>query len=156
MPTAVAEEQVTLTPPPSLEIAPAKNHAVLYSVLSYIGPLWLIGLFAEPEKHRRSVRFHVGQGIMLTIAQALVWLVVGLGGGLLGRAIGALTGVSFADGFAANPADFLFAPIYAVVLMLVFSVLEIILAVHHIQGIVHAAKGIEKPLGIVGKRAFYK
>jgi len=38
----------------------------LYAILAYICPLWIIGLLVE-EKDHPLVRFHVNQGIVLTI-----------------------------------------------------------------------------------------
>ena len=38
----------------------------IFNVLSYVGILWLIGLLAKPNE--QDVRFHVNQGILLTIA----------------------------------------------------------------------------------------
>ncbi len=38
----------------------------IFNVLSYFGILWLIGLIAKPNEP--DVRFHVNQGIILSIA----------------------------------------------------------------------------------------
>lgn len=38
----------------------------LYAILAYICPLWIIGLLVD-EKDDPLVRFHVNQGIVLTI-----------------------------------------------------------------------------------------
>ena len=48
-----------------------------YKVLSYIGILWIIGLFV-PEKNDKNLRFHVGQGIILTIATLVLEVIVAL------------------------------------------------------------------------------
>lgn len=38
----------------------------LYAILAYICPLWIVGLLV-PEKDNEFVRYHVNQGIVLTI-----------------------------------------------------------------------------------------
>ncbi len=43
----------------------------LYSILAYIAPLWIIGLIAA--KDDPDVKFHVNQGIVLTIG----WVIAG-------------------------------------------------------------------------------
>ncbi len=42
-----------------------------YKILSYIGILWLIGLLV-PEKDEKDLKFHVGQGIILSIVELLL------------------------------------------------------------------------------------
>lgn len=48
------------------------SNAKLYGILAYIGILWLVGMFVQPEKDDPFVRFHVNQGIVLFIAAVLV------------------------------------------------------------------------------------
>ncbi|MBR5732015.1 MAG: hypothetical protein IKX80_01080, partial [Lachnospiraceae bacterium] len=48
--------------------AELQGNAVIYAVLCYICPLWLIGLLASPEKDSAFVKNHVNNGILLTIA----------------------------------------------------------------------------------------
>lgn len=47
----------------------------LYNVLSYLGILWIVGLVLGKNK---DTRFHVGQGIMLTIYMILFYILVAL------------------------------------------------------------------------------
>ena len=49
----------------------------LYSILSYIPFFWVIGLIAKPEKYNEYVKFHVGQGIIITIFWAAVLVLTG-------------------------------------------------------------------------------
>jgi uncharacterized membrane protein len=42
----------------------------LYSILAYIIPLWIVGLISAPNDP--DVKFHVNQGIILTIAAVIV------------------------------------------------------------------------------------
>ncbi|MDR3344186.1 MAG: hypothetical protein LBT21_01120 [Oscillospiraceae bacterium] len=126
------------------------------SVLAYFSIFWLFGLLISPEKHKKAVRFHVGQGIALFIAKAAVLFIIGIGGGLLGKLIGLLTGISLADGFKIGDSPFLYPSIYSIALFLILFAAEITLLVLTIKGMLNAAKGCNNQLPIVGKRAFYK
>lgn len=55
-----------------------KNGERVYSMLAYIGVLWIAGLLAE--KNNSKVRFHVNQGVLLTV----VYVAVGMAASLLG------------------------------------------------------------------------
>ena len=44
----------------------AEKNVKLYSILAYIGILWIVGLLVK-EKDNKTVKFHVGQGMLLTI-----------------------------------------------------------------------------------------
>ena len=43
------------------------SNAKLFSILSYIGMLWLLGLLINPDKTCPFVRHHVNNGILLLI-----------------------------------------------------------------------------------------
>lgn len=45
-----------------------------YNILAYISILWLVGLLSA--KDQPDVRFHVNQGIILSIASLFVWIPV--------------------------------------------------------------------------------
>lgn len=64
------------------------DNTVLFSVLSYIGILWLIGLLADKEN--AAVRFHVNQGILLTILSLVssVLAVIPIVGAILSGVLG--------------------------------------------------------------------
>ena len=51
----------------------------LYAILAYICPLWLIGLFAEPEKNHAFVKNHVNNGILLSIGGIIASIIPFLG-----------------------------------------------------------------------------
>ena len=53
--------------------APSGN-GKLYAILSYICPLWLIGLLAEPEKNDPYVKNHVNNGIVCGIIPVIGWI----------------------------------------------------------------------------------
>jgi uncharacterized membrane protein len=44
----------------------------LYSILAYICPLWIIGLISA--KDDADVKFHVNQGIVLSIGWVISWI----------------------------------------------------------------------------------
>jgi len=50
------------------------NNTKLFSVLAYFSVLWLVGLLADPDNPK--VRFHVNQGILLSIFSAAYSLYV--------------------------------------------------------------------------------
>ncbi|MCR4702547.1 MAG: hypothetical protein K5665_02665 [Saccharofermentans sp.] len=56
------------------------SNAKLFSILAYIGLLWLLGLLISPEKTSPFVRSHVNNGILLSIvcgiATAICWIPV--------------------------------------------------------------------------------
>ena len=128
-----------------------KGNEKLFSILSYIGILWLIGMLVAPEKTDSKVRFHVGQGIILTIAEVALSIVVSILNAII-RAIfkteitywGINTGVYTTSGFG----NFLI-----VILSLAVWGVSIFFLVKGILNVVH---GKEEPLPIVGKYAFYK
>jgi len=94
------------------------NNNKLYNVLSYLN-LWLIGLLVAPNE--QDVKFHVNQGIILTIG----WVAAGI--------------LSFILAFI---------PILGWVLAFAIYVFIGVLA---IMGIINAAKGEQKELPIIGK-----
>ena len=79
----IAEGQVCECSKNQTPVAKADN-SKLFSILAYIPLLWLIGLFVAPECKNPKVRFHVGQGIIVTI----VWAALSLAGSLVGWLIG--------------------------------------------------------------------
>ena len=48
------------------------SNAKLFSILSYVGVLWLLGLLISPEKTSPFVRSHVNNGIVLCIVGAIL------------------------------------------------------------------------------------
>ena len=51
-----------------------KDSTKVYKILSYIGILWIVGLFVK-EKDDESVKFHVGQGMLVTITAIVISLI---------------------------------------------------------------------------------
>ena len=65
-----------------------EGNSVLFSVLAYFGPLFLIGLLVSPEKDDPFVKCHVNNGIWLFIVCVAGGIIAGIP--LLGWIIGAL------------------------------------------------------------------
>ena len=47
------------------------QNAKLFSILAYVGLLWLLGLLIKPEKESPYVRSHVNNGIIICIADCI-------------------------------------------------------------------------------------
>lgn len=124
----------------------APDNSKLFCILSYIGILWLIGLLINPEKSMPKVRFHVGQGIILSIVQAGLGIIAGILNAIIGAVfsqsvLGYSLGVSGFGLFLMGLISFLVAAV-----CITFMVL----------GIVNVARGKDQYLPIIGRFAFYK
>lgn len=98
------------------------------AVLSYIGFLFLVPLLAAPQS--KFARFHVNQGLVLFIAEAIM---------------GAIVGVCFAI-----PA------VGATIGGIVSSIEGLISLIYMILGIVNASSGKAKELPLIGKISIIK
>ena len=103
-----------------------QSNTILFSILSYIGILWLIPLLVE--KNDKVVRFHVNQGIVLFIFDIIGSIAVGI-----------------------LSAIFVFIPVISFLGVVIASLFGILCFVLMIIGIVNAAYKSEKPLPIIGK-----
>lgn len=68
------------------------GNAVAYSILAYIGILWIIGLVASPEKDTAFVKNHVNNGIVLAIIGAITGVVGCIP--VLGWIVGVVVGIA--------------------------------------------------------------
>ena len=100
----------------------------IFAVLSYIGILWIVGMLVEPEKDDPKVKFHVGQGIILTILSA---------------------GLNIAQKIL----GFILPDFLDVILGLAVTVVSVALLV---IGVINAYNGTDNELPIVGQFSFYK
>ncbi|MBR3462200.1 MAG: hypothetical protein K5875_01870 [Saccharofermentans sp.] len=66
----MAENQNAQVQEPVSEQLP--SNAKLFSILAYIGLLWLLGLLISPEKTSPFVRSHVNNGIVICITGAIL------------------------------------------------------------------------------------
>lgn len=128
---------------------PAKDNNKVYKILSYIWILWLVGLLVK-EKNDKSVRFHVGQGIILTIAEVIVAVAVALINNVIIANIFTTTvnvfGMTMTTVSSAGATIMYILDLAVWVFQILFMVL----------GIVNAAKGKDEELPYIGKFAFYK
>jgi uncharacterized membrane protein len=73
-------QQILSQPEPytNQQSAPEGSNAKLFSILAYVGMLWLLGLLIRPEKTMPFVKGHVNNGILIDIATgaAAVTLVI--------------------------------------------------------------------------------
>lgn len=106
-----------------------QSNTILFSILSYIGILWLIPLLVE--KNDKVVRFHVNQGIVLFIFDIIGSIAVGI-----------------------LSAIFVFIPVISFLVVVIASLFGILCFVLMIIGIVNAANKSEKPLPIIGNFKF--
>jgi uncharacterized membrane protein len=103
----------------------------LYGILSYIGFLVLVTVFAAPKQSRYS-RYHANQGLVLFIAEVAVYIVLGI-----------ITAI-FASSY------FLFGGLVVIsILQFVFGVIFLILS---ILGILNAYNGKQVPLPVIGDK----
>ena len=119
----------------------------IYCILSYIGILWLIGLLVQ-EKDDPKVKFHVGQGMILSIIQIGLIIIVSI-------VLMIIRMVLFGGGIWGAAAAYL-SPTYnliSTILWLVFSIGPLVLA---IIGILNAVNDKENKLPLIGNFAFYK
>lgn len=123
-----------------------KDDTKVYKILAYIGILWLVGLFCS-KKDDKSVRFHVGQGIINTIFIAILYVVVTIINNLVIANMfkeASIFGLSIISPTGLAIMGFLNFAVSAVGITL-----EII-------GIVNAVKGQDKELPVIGSHAFYR
>ena len=123
----------------------------VYRVLSYLGILWLVGMLSK-EKNDKSVKFHVGQGMLVTILAVALQVVASIINNAVIANIfrteitywGIKTGVYTVSGFGATLITIINLVVWGIVLTF-----EII-------GITNAVKNRDKKLPVIGKVAFYK
>ena len=117
----------------------------VYKILAYIGILWLVGMFCS-KKNDKSVRFHVGQGIMVTITVVALCIIVSIINSLVISNIFATSywGIKVVSGTGLAIMSFLNFAVSAVGITL------------EVLGIINAAKGRDKELPVIGSHAFYK
>lgn len=124
-----------------------KGNEKIFSILSYIGILWLVGLLVTPEKEDSKVKFHVGQGIVLTIFDAALGIVMGIINAILG-AIFELTFLGMGLGRVSDT---------GLVLQSLVSLAGCAVMVFFIvKGILNVVQNKQEPLPIIGRFAFYK
>ncbi len=129
-------QQAQATPEATVVSGEWKGNGKLFSILSYISVLWLLGLLISPEKHDPKVRFHVGQGIILSIVGAALSITAGIINAIIGLIL-----PDFIEWIITAPIS-MAASAASIVWM--------------ILGIINVCKNEEKQLPIIGQYAFVK
>lgn len=122
----------------------------VYKILSYIGILWLIGMFGK-RKNEPSVRFHVGQGIILTICSVALSVVVYL----ISTFVIANIFVTELEIWGVSMGKTVSGTGLAIMSFLDFAVWGVQIF-FMVMGIRNVCKGQDKELPIIGSHAFYK
>ena len=117
-----------------------EKNVKLYSILSYIGFLWIIGVLAK-EKDNKTLKFHVGQGIILSI----LWFAIGTFGKIISFFVDLIDFINFPFGVIGAFAS--------LIIMVPFCIFAFVLM---IIGIMNANNGKEDPLPLIGQFSFYK
>ena len=117
-----------------------EQNVKLYSILSYIGFLWIIGVLVK-EKDNKTLKFHVGQGIILSI----FCFAIGTFSSILSFFVDLIDFISFPFGFVG-----FFASLIIMIPLLIFAFVLMII------GIMNANSGKEEPLPLIGRFSFYK
>ena len=116
-------------------------------IIAYIAILWIVGL-ASTHRNEKNIKFHVGQGIMLTISCVVGSFVLQIITALLSAT---MTTTEQIGGYTFNvpsPTAMVISLLFSLAFLITYLILMII-------GIVHASKSVLKPLPVIGKWAFY-
>ena len=122
----------------------------VYKILAYIGFLWLVGIFGK-RKNDPSVRFHVGQGIMITICSVVLSIIVYL----ISTFVISNIFVTEVEIWGVSMGKTVSGTGLAIMSFLDFAVWGIQIF-FMIIGIRNVCKGEDKELQIIGSHAFYK
>lgn len=124
------------TPPVYTQYGLGDNTRV-FSILSYISILWLVGLLAD--RNNPKVRFHVNQGIILTIFEVIVNVAISI----LHSIITAIFSGFFSGVFVVSPLAATLNGMLSLAGSCLFLAFTII-------GVMHAVQDRQEPLPIIG------
>lgn len=124
------------TPPVYTQYGTADNTKA-FSILSYISILWLVGLLAD--RYNPKVRYHVNQGIILTIFEFALNIIISILKGFIGSIFsGVFNGI-----FVISPLGVTINGLLTLAGWGFFVAFTII-------GVMHAAQDRQEPLPIIG------
>jgi len=121
----------------------------IFKILSYVFLLWIIGLLS-PYRNDKDVKFHVGQGILLTFIISLLFIVVVAANELLIQNIfvdKVFIGGGESVKFIVNQTGIYIGTILKLTLLGIYIIFDLI-------GIGNILKGKDKALPIIGKYSF--
>ncbi len=127
-------------PPPKptkMRVASNPENVKLFNILSYFSFLWIVGLIADGRNPK--VRYHINQGIILSIFEVVLGLVISLLSGLFTSVFSlTLGGVMVFSQLGATLVGLLQLAQFGAVAALI------------IVGVMHAVQDREEPLPLIG------
>lgn len=129
----------------------SKENIKAYKILSYVGILWLIGLLV-PEKDDKDLKFHVGQGIILSILEFLLSFIIRLINNTL--VINIFRQEIYYENY---PTGLYTITVFGSVITGILNLIVIIITVYYMFiGIRNVLNNKQEELPIIGKYSFYK
>ena len=110
----------------SLNKDEGKSNLKIFSILSYIGIFWIVGLISERDDP--VVRFHINQGIIKTVVFSSLWFVIFV----LSKILAAISTILLS------------------IVALLWLAYFLIMFVYVILGIINANNEVQRPLPIIG------
>lgn len=110
----------------SLNKGEGKSNLKIFSILSYIGIFWIVGLISERDDP--VVRFHINQGIIKTVVFSSLWFVI----------------------FVVSKILAAISTILLSIVALLWLAYFLIMFVYVILGIINAKNEVQRPLPIIG------
>ena len=110
----------------SLNKGEGKSNLKIFSILSYIGIFWIVGLISERDDP--VVRFHINQGIIKTVVFSSLWFVIFV----ISKILAAISTILLS------------------IVALLWLVYFLIMFVYVVLGIINAKNEVQRPLPIIG------
>ncbi len=110
----------------SLNKGEGKSNLKIFSILSYIGIFWIVGLISERDDP--VVRFHINQGIIKTVVFSSLWFVIFV----ISKILAAISTILLS------------------IVALLWLAYFLIMFVYVILGIINAKNEVQRPLPIIG------
>lgn len=122
-----------------------------FKILSYVGILWLIGLFSK-NKNDSDLKFHVGQGMILTIAFAVLYFA----GTIVNTYVIAKIFRSEVTFFGYGTGVYEISSFGSLLITVIYAAIWIAQIFCMVKGIINANNNKNTELPVIGKYAFYK
>ncbi len=110
----------------SLNKDEGKSNLKIFSILSYIGIFWIVGLISERDDP--VVRFHINQGIIKTVVFSSLWFVIFV----ISKILAAISTILLS------------------IVALLWLAYFLIMFVYIVLGIINAKNEVQRPLPIIG------
>jgi len=129
----------------------SSGQSMVIKVLSYIGILWIAGLFCG-DKDEKDVKFHVGLGIMLSISVFVLEIILEIVKQVVVFSLFRTEQTLFGYGLGV----YKISSVGLVVIGILYGALGLYTLIMAVIGIRNVLNDEEKQLPIIGKFAFYK